>query len=198
MNEERIIEVLERSNKWWRGTFELEFKPREVYAEVKRFLSKRQILALVGLRRTGKSTIMFKIIEDALATMEKEQIIYFSFDEFKDIILSDVVKSYERLMKKDTTKGKYLFLFDEVQKIENWEEQLKRLYDENSDIKFVISGSESLFIRKKSRESLAGIIYEFQIKNLNFKEYLNFKNKIFDNFEIYKKEILEEFKNFII
>lgn len=198
MNEERIKEALINSNKWWKGHLELEFKQREIYEEIKRFFPKRQIIALVGLRRTGKTTIMLKLVEEALITMEKERIIYFSFDEFKDIGLRDVLKNYERLAGKNISVGKYLFLFDEIQKIENWEEQLKRLYDENPDIKFIISGSESLFIRKKSRESLAGRIYEFQVKNLNFKEYLNFKNKKFDKFEIYKKELLEEFKNFII
>lgn len=198
MNEEKIQEALVKSNKWWKGAFKPEFKPREIYAEIQRFFHKRQIVALVGLRRTGKTTIMYKLIEEALATMDSEQIIYFSFDEFKEIRLSDVVKSYERLLKKDTSSGKYVFLFDEIQKIENWEEQLKRLYDENQNIKFVISGSESLFIRKKSRESLAGRIYEFHIKTLSFKEYLNFKGKQFENLYLNREEILREFHSFLI
>ena len=198
MNEERIQEVLGKSNKWWGGAFKLEFKPREIYAEVQRFFPKRQIVALVGLRRTGKTTIMFKLIEDALLMMDKEHIIYFSFDEFKDIKLNDVVKSYERLLKKDTSTGRYLFLFDEIQKIENWEEQLKRLYDENHNIKFIISGSESLFIRKKSRESLAGRMYEFNIKTLSFREYLKFKGKQFKNLQLHREEILREFHSFLI
>ena len=198
MNEEKIKEALITSNKWWTRQFELEFKPREIYTEVKRFLSKKQIIALVGLRRTGKTTIMLKLVEEALKTLEKEHIVYFSFDEFKDIELRQVIKNYERLMKKDISKEKYLFLFDEIQKVENWEEQLKRLYDENPNIKFIISGSESLFIRKKSRESLAGRMYEFQIKTLNFKEYLNFKDKKFDNYLLHKEEILREFSSFII
>ncbi len=198
MNEEKIQEALGRSNKWWKGTFKLEFKSREIYSEVKRFFPKRQIVALVGLRRTGKTTIMFKLIEEAFKTMEKEHIVYFSFDEFKEVRLDDVLKSYQRLFKKDISNGKFLFLFDEIQKIENWEEQLKRLYDENSNIKFIISGSESLFIRKKSKESLAGRMYEFNIKTLSFKEYLDFKDKKFNNLQLYREEILREFNHFLI
>lgn len=198
MNEEKIQEALGKSNKWWKESFKIEFKPREIYSEVQRFFPKRQIVALVGLRRTGKTTIMFKLIEEALTMMNKEHIVYFSFDEFKNIRLADVVKSYERLLKKDTSSGKYVFLFDEIQKIENWEEQLKRLYDENPNIKFIISGSESLFIRKKSRESLAGRIYEFHIKTLSFKEYLNFKGRQFENLQLYREEILREFHSFLI
>lgn len=197
MDNERITEALERSNKWWKGAFELDYKQREAYPEIQRFIPKRQIIALVGLRRTGKSTIMFKIIKDELESMEREHIAYFSFDEFKSIRLRDVIKCYERIMKKDTAKGKFLFLFDEIQKIENWEEQLKRLYDENANIKFIISGSESLFIRKKSKESLAGRMYEFHIRTLSFNEYLKFKGKNFANIRLYKEEILREFHSFL-
>jgi len=198
MQEEKVSEALVRSNKWWKESFEIDYKPRELYKDLQKFFPKRQILALVGLRRTGKTTLMYKLIKDALFIMNKEDIVYFSFDEFKDIRLLDVVICYERLMKKDIRKGEYFFLFDEIQKIENWEEQLKRIYDENKNIKFVISGSESLFIRKKSRESLAGRIYEFHVKTLSFEEYLNFKNKNYKNFNIYKEEIIREFHNFLI
>lgn len=198
MNEDKIIEALERANKWWKETFSVEFKPRDIYTQIHKFFPKRQILALVGLRRTGKTTIMFKLIEDALKIIEKNNIVYFSFDDFKDVHLSDVLKSYERLLQKDTRKGKYLFLFDEIQKIDNWEEQIKRLYDENPQIKIVISGSESLFIRKKSKESLAGRIYEFHVKILNFREFLQFKEKKYDNLLLYRNEILKEFKNFLV
>ena len=197
MKEEKISEALTRSNKWWKESFEVDYKPREIYREIQRFFPKRQIIALVGLRRTGKTTLMYKLVKDALTIMDKENIVYFSFDEFKDIKLLDTIISYERLMGKDARKGKYLFLFDEIQKIENWEEQLKRMYDENNNIKFVISGSESLFIRKKSRESLAGRIYEFHIKTLSFKEHLDFRGKNYKNVKLYKEELIKELHNFL-
>lgn len=198
MTEEKIIEVLERSNKWWKGKYEFEFRPREIYEEIKKYVPKKQIVALIGLRRTGKTTIMFKIIEDSFTILPKENIVYFSFDEFKDIRLIEVVNAYARSRNKNMEEGEYLFLLDEVQKVENWEEQLKRLYDENKNIKFIISGSESLFIRKKSRESLAGRMYEFQINTLTFREYLSFRDKKFKDIGLNKEEILREFNKFLI
>ena len=198
INENRIIDILERSNKWWKGKFELEFKQREVYEEVKKFMHTKQIISLTGLRRTGKTTIMFKIIQDHISKLDVKNIFYFSFDEFGDIKLIDIIKIYTRLMNKDINKENYLFLFDEIQKIENWEEQLKRLYDTYPNIKFIISGSESLFIRKMTRESLAGRMYEFKIRPLNFREYLLFKNKEFNNLILYKEEILKEFNKYLI
>ena len=38
MNEIKIIEALQRINIWWEGAFALEFKPREIYEEIKKFL----------------------------------------------------------------------------------------------------------------------------------------------------------------
>ena len=188
---------MERNNKWWKSDFTVEFKLRDLYVQIKRFMHTPQIIAITGLRRVGKTTIMLKLVKDMIQELNRENIVYFSFDEFKDIGLKQILKTYARLMNKDLSLNKYLFLLDEVQKLENWEEQLKAMYDSYPNIKFVISGSESLFIRKKSRESLAGRMYEFHIKPLSFKEFLLFKNKKFDNLQLYKEEILKEFMNYI-
>jgi predicted AAA+ superfamily ATPase len=67
---------------------------------------------------------------------------------------------------------KYLF-FDEIQKVGGWQEKVKRLYDSGRH-KIFLSGSESLFIKGKARESLAGRIYEFQLKPLSLSEYAMF------------------------
>lgn len=202
IEEKRIMDALEKSNPWWKESFTLEFKPREIYDEIKKYLPQKFVVALVGLRRTGKTTLMLKIAEDARIKMEQTHVIYFSFDDWKGIRIEEVIQSYERLMRKDIKKNKYLFLFDEIQKIENWEEQLKQLYDRYSSLygscKFIISGSESLFIRKKSRESLAGRIFEFKVKTLSFKEFLHFRSIPYDNLLLYRETILQELQNFII
>ena len=196
MDNRKLLDALERSNPWWKGDFELDYKPRRVYEEIKKFMKNRQIISLTGLRRTGKTTILLKVVKDSITGYGKENIIYFSFDDFRDARLNEVIDAYFGLMKKNSSES-LLFLFDEVQKVPGWEEQLKRIYDENKKFKFVISGSESLFIRKGTRESLAGRMFEFQIKTLCFKEFLDFKGKNFNNLILYKKEILSEFKDFL-
>ncbi|MBU1203656.1 MAG: ATP-binding protein [Nanoarchaeota archaeon] len=198
VNEDLIINILERNNKWWKEEFKLNFKPREIYENIKKFMHTKQIISLTGLRRVGKTTLMWKIILDSLEKIDKNNIVYFSFDELKDIKIKDIMEIYAKLMKKELTKEKYLFLLDEIQKLDGWEEQIKRIYDEHPNIKFVISGSESLFIRKKMRESLAGRMFEFKIEPLNFREFLMFRGKSFQNIKLYEKEILREFDNFLL
>lgn len=196
MDNQKLFEALEKSNPWWKGNFELDYKPRRVYEEIKKFMKNRQIISLTGLRRTGKTTILLKIVKDSITDYGKENMIYFSFDDFRDAKLKEVIDAYFELMKKNNSES-FLFLFDEIQKVPGWEEQLKRIYDENKKFKFVISGSESLFIRKGTRESLAGRMFEFQIKTLCFKEFLDFRGKNFNNLPLYKKEILSEFRIFL-
>ncbi len=198
MTNERLVEALEKSNKWWKEKFEIEFKHRDIYKEIRKFLHTKQIISLTGLRRTGKTTIMFKIVSDYINKYGNKNVLYFSFDDFREEKLIDIINLYARVLNKDINRGDYLILFDEVQKVKNWEEQLKRIYDNYPNIKFIISGSESLFIRKKTRESLAGRMFEFHVKTLSFKEYLSFKNKKFDNFALYKEEILREFNQFLL
>ena len=63
---ENIIEALKQTNKWWKGKFVLDYKNREVYNQIRKFLPERQIIALTGLRRVGKTTLMLKIVKDYL------------------------------------------------------------------------------------------------------------------------------------
>ncbi len=200
MEEKIIIKDMEETNGWWTKDFHiLEYKNRYIYREIKKFMKTRQIVAITGLRRVGKTTMMFKFIKEYLDSgFSKQNIFYFSFDEYSSVRISDIIDIYKKLFDKDLRSENYLFVFDEIQKIKNWEEQLKRIYDIYPRIKFLISGSESLFIRRKSRESLAGRIFEFKLNPLNFKEYLDFKNKKFDNLALHSDEILKEFNNFLM
>lgn len=196
----QIIDYIREFNPWWEGKFKLEYIEREVYQEIKKFLDMPQIIALTGLRRVGKSTIMMKIIEELLSSgFSPQNIFLFSFDDFKNGDLREVIKEYERVNKKKLSEEKFLFLFDEIQKIDNWQEQIKIIYDiYKNNLKMIVSGSESLFIRKKSKESLAGRIFEFKIDTLNFKEFIKFKGVSYGPIELYKEEYSRLFEEFTL
>ena len=200
MEEKIIIKDMQDTNIWWTKDFHIpEYKDRILYAEIKKFMKTRQIVALTGLRRVGKTTMMFKFIKEYLdSNFPKENIFYFSFDDYSSVRISEMIDIYKKLFNKNLNSENYLFVFDEIQKIKNWEEQLKRIYDIHPKIKFLISGSESLFIRRKSKESLAGRIFEFKLNPLNFKEYLDFKDKKFSPLALYEDDLLREFQNFLM
>ncbi|MBI3032327.1 ATP-binding protein [Candidatus Woesearchaeota archaeon] len=196
----QIKEILIEANKWWKEPLQTEYKEREIYEKIKKYVPLKQIIAFTGLRRVGKTTLMLKIVEDAIKEgINPYNIVYFSCDEYHDIELRTVLKEYEGLKNKLLGNEKYIFLFDEIQKVKSWEEQIKRIYDLHSkNIKIIVSGSESLFIRRKSKESLAGRIFEFKIESLTFKEFLYFKEIKIDNDKLHEKELEMLFNEFII
>ena len=195
----QIKEVLIDSNKWWKTSFTIDYKEREIYQQIPKYLKLPQIIAFTGLRRVGKTTLMFKILQDYIKKgFNPENILYFSFDEFRETDIREILNEYEKINEKNLESEKYLILLDEIQKLENWEEKIKRIYDNHGkNIKIIISGSESLFIKKKSKETLAGRIFEFKIEPLNFKEYLIFKGKRFQNIKLYEKELTKLFDEYI-
>ena len=174
-----IQDVLGRMNPWWYGESAQKFARRKIYEEITRFLHTPQIIALTGLRRVGKTALMHNLVQDYIGrSFDPKNILYFSFDDYKASALLDVIREYESMHGKNLRDGNYLILFDEIQKLEGWQEKIKVLYDAyKPHIKFIISGSESLFIRKKAKESLAGRIFEFRVEQLTFSEFLDFLGK---------------------
>ncbi len=146
-----IRQVLLDSNEWWKGKFELEYHKRDILEHVSKFISLPQIIAFTGLRRVGKTTLMFRIALDFIdGGLDPKNVIYFSFDDFRDAQVSEVIREYEELMGKNVKEGRYLLLLDEIQKLTNWEDQVKRIYDiYGKRVKIILSGSESLFLRSE-------------------------------------------------
>jgi len=195
---EKIKKALLDSNPWWRKKVEIKYKDREIYQKLEKYIEEKQIIALTGLRRVGKTTIMLKIIKEKIDSgFAPDNIVYFTFDNFRDLDISELIEVYLEEQEKKIDDSKYLFLFDEVQKINNWEEQVKRVYDLHTNCKIILSGSESLFIRKRSKESLAGRMFEFKVESLSFKEFLSFKGLNLKPIGLYEKELLGAFDDFI-
>jgi len=179
-----INELIYLQNPWLQepgySPKELKWPQRTLFDSLyKDILDTKQVTGLVGLRRTGKSTLLKQILGLMLKNpANKNRILYFSFDEFgveeKTETLESVIKFFleeivdEKLHKIE--KPVYLFL-DEIQLIPYWQDIVKRFYDLNQKLKFIVSGSSSLYILKKSKESLAGRIFEKRLGPLSFGEY---------------------------
>ena len=72
----------------------------------------------------------------------------------------------------EASKGGVTYLFlDEIQRFPRWELYLKKFYDLKTPVRFVVSGSASAPIFKKSRESLLGRIKDFHVLPFSFREW---------------------------
>ena len=190
-------------NPWWKtGVVSKEFegmRRRENFEEIKRFIDARQIIVITGLRRTGKTVLLHHLIEYLLKKeTEAKTIVYFNFDYLIDDI-EGILQKHKETTGIDYKKEKIYLFLDEIQKLEDWQNKVKIFYDLYPHMKFFVSGSSSLFIRKRTKESLAGRSFDFQISPLGFREYLQLKNKekILQNIVLYKSEIRDELKSYI-
>lgn len=151
---------------------------RLIYSELKNHLSKRQITVLTGLRRTGKTTLIKKLLEDS----DYKQKVYFDLERIDNRELFSE-KNYENIISALTLRGidfkqKTLIAIDEVQHLPEIPSVIKYLYD-NYSIKFLITGSSSYYIKNLFGESLAGRKKVFVLNTLNFTEFLRFKDVSF-------------------
>jgi len=195
----QISDYLVEFNPWWVNSFSHSSKPRVVFDSVLRVFGKRQIIALTGLRRVGKTTLMLKLVDTLLKRgFDSKKILFFSFDEFSSVMIRDVISEFEQSFGLDGKNKDYYVFFDEIQKVDGWENQLKTIYDLNPKLRIIISGSESLFIKTKSKESLAGRCFEFTVLPLSFKEFLEFKGKKDLDLFLHKKELLLLFNEFLL
>jgi len=202
------LKEVEKFNPWWktgkiRESWVEDYK-RKLYYEILKYLDKKQIILIQGLRRTGKTTILFQIIQELLnKKISPENILYFSFDEIPHDI-KEVLETYQNFILKKTfekvNKKIYIF-FDEIQKVRDWENKLKILYDINPNLKFIVSGSSSIKLRRRGKESLAGRIIDFTLPTLEFDEFLELNNfdvkKIKENPDLWKREIFPLFCSYI-
>jgi len=166
-------------NRHWNADFFYGFeKKRDFFEVLLEFLDKKQIVALTGLRRTGK-TVLFKQLVNFLISgrnVSRRNILYFSFDDEKPS-LDELFREYRGVSAVDFENEPIFIFLDEIQKLDGWQDQIKTYYDNFENLKFFVSGSASLFVRKKASESLAGRIYTLDLPVISFKEFLVFRNK---------------------
>ncbi len=132
-------------------------------SRVKNFLAKPNVLAILGVRRCGKSVFSWLLLEG-----EKFGYVNF-FDErlvgLKAEELNKVVQAFYELYGNDVD----YFVFDEVQKVPGWERFVSRLRTSN---KIVITGSNSDLLRGDLATFLTGRHIDVELLPFSFREYL--------------------------
>lgn len=189
-----IDEALRLLNSWWiNGTVKADLVRnyrRLAFREAYNLLTKyREVVVLTGLRRVGKTTIMYQIIDELLKKGEPTGIVYFTFD-YSCVDITSILNSYQKTTGINWKEEKVYLLLDEVQKLENWSQQIKLLYDAFPNIKFVVSGSASLQLERRAMDNLAGRHYLIDIPVLSITEYYSLRHdKPISNVRLYEDEV---------
>ena len=125
------------------------------------------------------STTLLKQLMDVSTVKQK---VYFDLERIDNRLLFSQ-ENYETIIAALTQRGidfsrKVLIAIDEIQLVPNLPSVIKYLYD-NYDIKFLLTGSSSYYLKNRFNESLAGRKQIFEIYSLTFGELLVFKGIVF-------------------
>lgn len=128
----------------------------------------------VGIRRTGKSYMMYQQIHNLMNDgISSSQIVYVNFEDERllEIGVDDLNTILEIGIEFSGSKGKpYLFL-DEIQNVDGWEKFVRRVADMKYRIN--ITGSNSKMLSKEIASTLGGRFMIVNVFPYSFKEYLS-------------------------
>ena len=177
----------------------------ERFVESGLFTEIDHIVDIVGVRRAGKTFIMYLMAKKLGKEFGKDAVIYINFENkvlypINEGLLDELINYvFEKGFQKS-----FLFL-DEIQSVKNWERWARSTYDEHKGkIKIIVSGSSSKIIRGEIGKTLTGRHVSIKVFPLSFREFLDFKGIDFTKDEVeYSvknqakiKPLLEEYFSF--
>lgn len=142
---------------------------RDRRAELERRLSYSHALAVVGLRRVGKSTLMRQIRDAHYA--DSSYYINFDDERFVDFDVSDWNRLVELCVERFGRRR--VWFLDEVQNIRGWESFVRRMQDGGA--KFFLTGSNAQLMSRELGTKLTGRYISFELLPFSFPEFLRFR-----------------------
>jgi len=143
--------------------------------DLRKYIESRQIIIISGIRRCGKSSLLFLIKQEM--NLEESEYCYFNFDDER--IIADVLileKIYDLHIE---VYGKEPVLFlDEIQNVSAWEKFVNRMYEQG--VKIFVTGSNANLLSSEISTSLTGRNKIIELFPFSFNEYLRFTGNTYD------------------
>lgn len=151
---------------------------RTIWPKLKKELENELVIVITGPRRAGKTTSLHWLLDQISSTNK------YYFD-LENIINRDLfeTRNYEEILTQlervglDRSKRMYIAI-DEIQFVPNLPSVVKYLSD-HYQVKFILSGSSSYYLKNTFSESMAGRKKIFELLPLSFQELLRFKGEEF-------------------
>ena len=146
----------------------------------------------VGVRRSGKSFLLFQKIRQMLNTGHQwEDMLYLDFEDtrlegFSTEDFNLILECHQEMY------GKRPMLFlDEIQNIEGWQKFARNLADKKYSV--FITGSNAKMLSKEIMADLGGRYLPTEVYPFSFQEYLSYMNVPFDELALTATESKAQF-----
>jgi hypothetical protein len=168
-----LEESIRSWNPWWSDPGALPRLSgicRDVTAAILRSMKLRHVKDIVGIRRSGKSTVMYQVMDSLVKEGARaKDLLLLNFDDIeqRDAPFGDILTAALKLSPDAT----HLFL-DEVQMKDGWERWVRTLYDTRRFRQILVSGSSASLLSEESGQALTGRHMTFEVSTFSFREYL--------------------------
>jgi len=130
------------------------------------------IQVLVGPRQAGKTTLIQQVMKEI--NIPSHYATTDAVDANSSFWIEQQWEIARLRLKSLSLKKEFLLVLDEIQKIRNWTDTIKKLWDEdtisNVPLKVVLLGSSPLLIQKGITETLAGRFELMRIPHWSYSE----------------------------
>lgn len=167
---------------------------REKYlSKIRPFYDSDIVKVIIGIRRSGKTSILKAIISELKSRNLSERIIYLPLDKrgYKNIVTPKQLE--DKIEEQIHDSDMYYLIIDEVQNVKGFEKVMLQYEEEGYSI--FLTGSNSYLLSDEISTKLTGRYLTFEIYPLDFYEYLEMKK--FFNKSI-KENIFDEFNSYIL
>ncbi|MBU0735243.1 MAG: ATP-binding protein [Proteobacteria bacterium] len=175
---DELLRILADWNRWWEtGDVlpELVGKRRQYTLELLAEIDAPEVKALTGVRRSGKSTIFYQLIDWLLRNKNvvPHHILLVNFEDeaLSHFTLDEIFNAYQTRF---SAEGDVYLFLDEVQESQGWERWIRKKYDQRQKIHFFVTGSSAGLLSGEYATLLTGRNLTTTIYPLSFKEVLSF------------------------
>ncbi|MFH1359010.1 MAG: ATP-binding protein [archaeon] len=176
---------------------EKELVDREVENKILTFLNLKLPIIITGVRRAGKSTLLYKI-KNNLKLKEKEYFyVNFNDERLINFLIEDFQKILDFLNEQDYNKECYLFI-DEIQETNGWEKWVDRIKEKHP---IFITGSNSKLLSKEISTVLTGRSINTSLYPFSFREFIMSKKINIKNWKLDLKiqsKLRKEFSEYLL
>lgn len=167
-------QVLIQQNRHWKKPYK-NLIDRDILHSFINKLSLKEIQVVLGIRRSGKSTLFKLLINHLMKEHNPLFILNINFDDpYFTQVCRDASRIYQIVETAEKITGekiRYLFL-DEIQNVLAWEKFVKSVYDSNVFNKIFITGSNSSLLKGEYANLLSGRYVVDEVLPLSFNEIL--------------------------
>ena len=164
--------------------------PRDI--DLTSYLKTKQVVVISGIRRCGKSSLLFLIKQ--MLKLKTSDYCYVNFDDERIENTTAVLDQLYRLHI-ESYKKEPVFFFDEIQNVPLWEKFVNRMYERG--LKLFVTGSNAKLLSSEVATLLTGRNKVIELFPFSFSEFLKYSNKSFDLLKLStrSKSLLQSYFN---